>query len=381
MNTFTYDQIRKLSFRDSLFESVNLDKDFSLDFKIITNQIKKDIEPLIMELARWSSGINNFIIEDDSSDVDPNKEIIDKFIKNYNGLTDKNVWDINGKIKIQQGIAPKGFLNKILNAIRKGLAYVNKKLTTNIEAKAQAAIKKLWNKIPDDSNIKKLLIILGKIAKFGGKIATAVLILTIAITPFCSLPAIIVSHLLVAKIVAIATRIAVDLGSGKSLLYSIGKLLAIVEVGSFVGDMIQYANIHLPGVESHCASNPDLRINDSPDEGWVDAPASTSGSPNVNLGTVDTPGGAVAGGGQFTIPTPDATPSVSLTTPLEQAYGENIPDYQGDFKTAFAKARSDLGTGKLFHWQNDVYPTNYKEEGFFKGFSDAVKQMLQQGKK
>jgi len=40
-----------------------------------------------------------------------------------------------------------------------------------------------------------------------------------------------------------------------------------------------------------------------------------------------------------------------------------------------------LGPSQLFHWGNDVYPTNFPKEGIFNGLSDAVIKALQQGKK
>jgi hypothetical protein len=104
-------------------------------------------------------------------------------------------------------------------------------------------------------------------------------------------------------------------------------------------------------------------------------PDDTSG---LSRASDDTIGGSTSGE-QPGDAAPVGTP---LTSQLEKIYGEPIKNYDGSFSQAFAAARKELGAGKLFHWGDDVYPTNMEgKEDFFYGFSPEVKKALQQGLK
>ena len=368
--TNLYNNPRKVSFRDSLFESISTDMTIPLDFKVVAYQLQKDLEPILLEMAQWFERSQKILFEADAPE--DTQATIEKFVKNYNNLSNVDIQGIDAALKgLDSGVPPKGLMNKLFNLIKRALDKVNELSMTRLDDKIQAAIAKIYDKT-DDNLGKQLLRALGKIGKVGGYIATAVLLLAGVASVFSvSIPGmgLVLGHLLMLKIIAVIVRVAVDIGSGKSILYAFGKSALLwgagVKAQEAAQSVLDYFNQTMPAIS---ARGPDAPINTG------------GGSPaNVNLGTVDTPGGALAGGGQFSVPTPDAMPSAPLTTPLQQAYGEPIKNYTGDFQKAFASARNELGSGKLFHWGDDVYPTNYEEEGIFKGLSNAVKTMLQKG--
>jgi hypothetical protein len=281
-------------------------------------------------------------------------------------------------------------MNKFFNRIKKALDRVNNlsdnvndQTTFKVDRMIQASIKQLYDGT-QDSNVKKLLRCLLRIGKIGGKIATVVLLLVGVVSMFFGVATALLGPILVLKAIAVVVRIAADIGSGRSLAYSFGKAATLWGAGVAAQEAAQsvltYFNQTIPSIESR---DPNAAINTGLDREEVNSVRSGSintGPDREEVNSVRSGLGQAANISGEPLQSP-TLPPIPLTTPLEQEYGSKIPSFSGDFKTAFAAARAQLGAGHLFHWGDDVYPTNTKEEGFYKGFSNAVKTLLQQGVK
>ena len=64
--TNLYNNPRKVSFRDSLFESISTDMTIPLDFKVVAYQLQKDLEPILLEMAQWFERSQKILFEADA---------------------------------------------------------------------------------------------------------------------------------------------------------------------------------------------------------------------------------------------------------------------------------------------------------------------------
>jgi hypothetical protein len=153
--------------------------------------------------------------------------------------------------------------------------------------------------------------------------------------------------------------------------YSLGKAATIWGAGHLIAEfakpVIDYAKSSLSSIENYIGSG-----------GHINTGTTTVRTGNLIPVVADPLASA---------PPIDTVPSVPVDqlSTLEQAYGAHVPSFTGDnFGKAFNAARKSLGAGHLFQWTDaagntDIYPTNFKEEGMFKGLSSAVVDMLKKG--
>jgi len=398
----TEDKYYKNRYKGSLFESVKYYDDWSPELKRLTYQFQKDIDPFIKELAEWCANFREILTEGVTSSGSDTEEVIKKFIDK--GTTDpSHITAISDKFSLSGKNPPKGLLNKFFNAIRRALDKMND-ITTfpRVDDKIQAYISRIRESIKNktlknDSTLNKMFGFILKTSKFGGPIATLILLLLGVVSVFSSIPYL-AGTVVFIKFIAAICRVIADLGQGKSLAYSIGKVGALWfaghEIAEFAKPVLDYAKSSFHAISDYITGGGKIlghniaHVTASAEYDLAKTELYRDGS-TTPRGYHSNLGGDVRSALSNSLKLPDPLKDFSVSSPhamtaLEKAYNREIPDLteKGDFTKAFAYAREKYGSGRLFTFGNDVYPTNFKEkEGMFKGFSDSVIELLNKGVK
>jgi len=415
----------KRNYKNSLFENLNYDFDSDYELKKLLYEIKQDIAPILKELEEWNKNNNRVLVEGTTRSGTDSDEVIKNFIARGKSTAD-HVRQIDSKFATKS-LPPKGIFNKICNAIKRAFEKT-KKLPgiKHVISGAQQLITKLENGLKGNLLGRGLLKFLSLVAKLNISTATYVIIILSIISPFVASFVYVGNVILGVKLIAVACRIIADGCQGRSFPYAVtkagliwfagneisavisGEVTYLSKIYHSVSDYINgggkiFGDIANGGIEMSPNSvsgpvppgNAGFRASAYYDGSYLDNPPDSS-STRVDLGTPSTDGSTTSSstrvdlGGNHTPELPDPLKHFSVSSPhamtaLEKAYDGEIPDLteKGDFTKAFAYAREQYGSGHLFTFGNDVYPTNFNEKGenMFTGFSKSVIKLLKLGVK
>ena len=377
---------RQNKFKDTLFETV-ADVSWGLEFSSILLETRQGLEAAINE---WLKHCEQYFMlteaeamSDEQADAVINQFLARRTIPRSNLDTLHNKVTSASSTKPSSGMMAKfkSMAAKFLAPIQKSLSQLNQKTTyPPVDDAIQAIIGRIEEKTDNDSLIKKLLQGILAIAKKGGWLGSAALIVmgvaqTILGLPFLGTAGIAIS------IIAVAARIIADLAAGKSLAYTMGKAAALWGLGYGARQLFDMVWPLLQQAES-------LPVPPTPPEVTSGASSTPQDFEGGALATpIDSSQGEISGDAPAYRPSDTASTSLPSTgnsyiDKLQDLYGKPIKSYSGSFRDAFAAARKELGSGGIFSWADPTtgqikpFTTNTKGEGQFANLAGNVVNYL-----
>lgn len=234
---------RQNKFKDTLFETV-ADISWGLEFSSILLETRQGLETVINEWIKYCE--QYFMLTEAEAMSDEQADaVINQFLarrtiprSNLDTLHNKvtsasSTKPSSGMMAKFKSMAPK-FLALIQKSLQKFLSKINQKTTyPPVDDAIQAIIGRIEEKTassPLSFYIKKLLQGILAIAKKGGWLASAALIVIGVAQTFLGLPFLGTASIVISSI-AVAARIIADLAAGKSLAYTMGKAAALWGLG------------------------------------------------------------------------------------------------------------------------------------------------------
>jgi hypothetical protein len=345
---------RQNKFKDTLFETV-ADVSWGLEFSSILLETRQGLETAINEWIKYCEQYF-MLTEAESMSDEQADDVINQFLARRT-IPRSNLDTLHNKVTSASSTKPpsgmmakfKSMAAKFLAPIQKFLSKLNQKTTyPPVDDAIQAIIRRIEEKTDNDPLIKKLLQGILAIAKKGGWLGSAALIVmgvaqTILGLPFLGTAGIAIS------IIAVAARIIADLAAGKSLAYTMGKAAALWGLGygarqlfDLVWPLLQQAeSLPVPPIPPEVRAGASSTPQDFDPTEWAPTDSSQGEIPGDADAAVRALGGPITN-----------LPSTgnSYIDKLQDLYGAPIESYSGSFRDAFAAARKELGTGGIFSW-------------------------------
>ena len=362
---------RQNKFKDTLFETV-ADVSWGLEFSSILLETRKGLETAINEWLRHCEQYF-MLTEAESMSDEQADDVINQFLARRT-IPRSNLDTLHNKVTAASSTKPpsgmmakfKSMAAQFLAPIQKSLSKLNQKTTyPPVDDAIQAIIGRIQEKTDNDPLIKKLLQGILAIAKKGGWLGSAALIVmgvaqTILGLPFLGTAGIAIS------IIAVAARIIADLAAGKSLAYTMGKAAALWGLGYGARQLFDLIWTLLQQAES-------LPVPPIPPEVRAGASSTPQDFDPTERAHTDSSQGEIPGdaddrykGGGGPITNLQSTGN-SCIDKLQDLYGKPIKSYSGSFRDAFAAARKELGSGGIFSWTDPttgkIKPFTTKVEG------------------